>query len=69
MAIVELSAQALSSVIHSGQASCREVMQAYLQRIADVNPRYNAIVRGVKDWTQILSNLGLGVAAFRSMGY
>lgn len=35
----------------------------------DRETRYNAIVRGVKDWTQILSNLGLGVAAFRSMGY
>ena len=53
MAIVELSAQALSSVIHSGQASCREVMQAYLQRIADVNPRYNAIV-SLQDPDQLL---------------
>ena len=35
----------------------------------DRETRYNAIVRGFKDWTQILGNLGLGVAAFRSMGY
>jgi hypothetical protein len=35
----------------------------------DRETRYNAFIRGFKDWTQILSNLGLGVAAFRSMGY
>ncbi|OIQ67567.1 hypothetical protein GALL_508530 [mine drainage metagenome] len=35
----------------------------------DRESRYNTIIRGFKDWTQILSNLGLGVAAFRSMGY
>jgi protein involved in polysaccharide export with SLBB domain len=35
----------------------------------DRESRYNAFIRGFKDWTQILSNLGLGVAAFRSMGY
>ena len=53
MTLVELSAQALSSVIHNRQASCREVMQAYLQRIADVNPRYNAIV-SLQDPDQLL---------------
>ena len=35
----------------------------------DRESRYNAFIRGFKDWTQILSNLGLGVAAFKSMGY
>ncbi|MDD5028340.1 MAG: SLBB domain-containing protein [Rhodoferax sp.] len=35
----------------------------------DRETTYNAVIRGFKDWTQILSNLGLGVAAFRSMGY
>jgi hypothetical protein len=29
----------------------------------DRESRYTAIVRGLKDWTQILSNLGLGIAA------
>jgi amidase len=43
-AITRLSAQALSAAIHSKQVSCREVMQAYLQRIAEQNPAYNAIV-------------------------
>ena len=42
--IVELSANALSEAIHAKTVSCREVMQAYLQRIALVNPRVNAIV-------------------------
>jgi amidase len=44
MDIVELSACSLSRAIHTREASCREVMHAYLARIADLNPRYNAIV-------------------------
>jgi len=28
---------------------------------------YNATVRGLKDWTQILSNLGLGLAAIKTL--
>ena len=39
-----MSAQALSRSIHSKQVSCREVMAATLARIAQVNPRVNAIV-------------------------
>lgn len=35
----------------------------------DRESRYNAIVRGAKDWTQILSNLGLGAAGLKSLGY
>ena len=42
--IVDLSAHALSQAIHRKQFSCSEVMQAYLQRIADVNPHVNAII-------------------------
>ena len=42
--ITDLSAHALSQAIHNRQVSCREVMQAYLLRIADVNPRVNAII-------------------------
>jgi amidase len=42
--IVDLSGRALSQAIHSKQFSCREVMQAYLRRIADVNPRVNALI-------------------------
>jgi amidase len=42
--ITALDAGALSLAIHGKQLSCQEVMQAYLKRIADVNPRYNAIV-------------------------
>ncbi len=42
--ITEMSAKALSDAIHAKQVSCREVMQAYLARIAQVNPVVNAIV-------------------------
>lgn len=30
---------------------------------------YNFLVRSMKDWTQILSNFGIGAAALRSLGY
>ncbi len=35
----------------------------------DRETRYNAFMRGAKDWTQLISNLGLGMAAFKSLGY
>ena len=44
MAIHELSALQLSASIHRRELSCREVMQAFLQRIAAINPQANAIV-------------------------
>ena len=28
---------------------------------------YNAIMRGLRDWTQIFSNLGIGAAAIRTL--
>ena len=43
-AITALDAGALSEAIHARKLSCREVMQAYLARIAALNPGYNAIV-------------------------
>lgn len=42
--ITDLDAHALSAAIHGKQVSCREVMQAYLDRIHALNPRANAIV-------------------------
>ena len=42
--ITDLGAHALSQAIHARQVSCREVMQAYLARIAAVNPGVNAII-------------------------
>lgn len=33
----------------------------------DRESNYNTFIRGAKDWTQILSNLGLGLAALRSL--
>ena len=44
MDITDLSASALSVAIHERRISCREVMQAYLERIQWVNPRFNAII-------------------------
>ncbi len=34
---------------------------------SDRETSYNATVRGLKDWTQILSNLGLGLAAIKTL--
>jgi len=42
--LTDLPAQALADAIRDGEASCREVMQAFLQRIEAVNPGHNAIV-------------------------
>src|SRR5262249_52481564 len=42
-------ATALAALIASRQVSSREVVQAHLDRIADVNPKINAIVTLVAD--------------------
>ncbi|MBE9539030.1 MAG: twin-arginine translocation signal domain-containing protein, partial [Proteobacteria bacterium] len=42
--ITELGSSQLSVAIRRRQLSCREVMQAYLDRIKRYNPVYNAIV-------------------------
>ncbi len=47
--LTDLSASALSQAILTKQASCVEVMQAYLDRIHRYNPVYNAIVSMVSD--------------------
>jgi len=47
--ITDLDAIALSRAIHAREISCREVMQAYLDRIHRLNPRANAIVNLVAD--------------------
>ena len=44
MAITELSALQLSASIQRRELSCLEVMQAFLQRMAAINPHANAIV-------------------------
>jgi hypothetical protein len=33
----------------------------------DRENNYNFVVRALKDWTQILSNLGIGAAAIQSL--
>jgi amidase len=53
MNITELSATALSSAIQAKQLSCREVMAAYLARIAEFNPKHNAIV-SLRDGDELL---------------
>ncbi len=47
--ITSLDAEHLSQAIHTQQVSCVEVMQAYLQRIHALNPRFNAIVNLADD--------------------
>lgn len=42
--LTDNSATALSAMIRDRHASCREVMQAFLERVATYNPVYNAIV-------------------------
>lgn len=42
--LVEFSAHELSAVIHKRQASCMEVMNAYLDHIEETNPKVHAIV-------------------------
>jgi len=52
--ITDLPAHALSQAIHRRSVSCREVMLAYLARIATRNPTHNAIVN-LQDPDQLLS--------------
>ena len=42
--LVRMDALALSKAIHAKQASCREVMTAFLEHIDRINPHVNAIV-------------------------
>ena len=49
----ELSASALATLIGRGELSCRELMQATLDRIARVNPVHNAIV-SLRDGDELL---------------
>lgn len=36
---------------------------------ADRESGYNFMVRGLKDWSQIISNIGVGAAAIKALGY
>ena len=54
MQITDLTATALSAAIHARDWSCREVMTAYMARIAAVNPLHNAIV-SLRDGEQLLA--------------
>ncbi len=47
--ITDLDAGSLSRAIHAREFSCREVMTAYLARIHQLNPRFNALVNVATD--------------------
>ena len=47
--LTSLTAAQLSAAIRTGQVSCAETMQAYLERIEKYNPVYNAIVSRLDD--------------------
>ena len=53
MNITDLAAHQLADAIHEGEVSCREVMQAFLQRIEALNPRHNAII-SLRDGDELL---------------
>ena len=42
--LTDLAGYELAAAIRDGEASCRDVMQAFLDRIEKLNPRHNAIV-------------------------
>src|SRR5215207_6674297 len=42
--LTDFAAHELAASIRAGDVSCRDVMQAFLDRIDAVNPRHNAIV-------------------------
>ncbi|MEO7336973.1 MAG: amidase family protein, partial [Caldimonas sp.] len=71
MDITDLDAHALSHAIHSKAVSCREVMSAYLARIGEMNPRFNAIVN-LQDGDDLLRQAtarDAQLAAGTSMGW
>ena len=71
MDITDLSASALSVAIHERRISCREVMQAYLERIQWVNPRFNAIInlQNPADLLQQADDRDVMLARGESMGW
>jgi len=49
MTITDLNASELSALIHERKLSCRETMQAFVGRIRELNPTFNAIVNLAPD--------------------
>ena len=52
--LTDLPAHTLAAAVRAREASCREVMRAFLDRIAAVNPRHNAIV-SLRDGDAVLA--------------
>jgi len=57
MELTSLTAAELSVAIHARDISCREVMAAFLVRIAAYNPALNAIVN-LRDGNDLLTEAG-----------
>ncbi len=51
--LTDLPAYELAVAIRDGEASCRDVMQAFLERIEKMNPRHNAVV-SLRDGDELL---------------
>ena len=51
--LTDFTAHEIAAAIRDGEVSCREVMQAFLERIEAVNPRHNAIV-SLRDGDELL---------------
>ena len=69
--IIQWSASELSTAIHARTVSCREVMQAYLARIHQLNPHLNAII-WLQDESDLLTQAGARdaqLARGESMGW
>jgi len=67
----ELDAGSLSRLLHRREISCRELMAAFLRRIEQFNPRYNAIV-SLRDPQSLLAEADAhdaALAAGRSRGW
>ena len=57
MSLTDLAAHELAAAIAGREVSCREVMAAFLARIAELNPVHNAIV-SLRDETVLLAEAG-----------
>src|SRR5437879_2301230 len=51
--VTSASAVRLAEAIRAGELSSREVVEAYLERIHQVNPRLNAVVQVTADRTRV----------------
>jgi len=69
--ITQMTAIELSKAIHARQISCVEVMNAYLERIHQVNPKFNAIISMVEEGglLQQATDMDRRIGAKESLGW